>query len=204
MDLHLLECTVREARAKVADYRRVIKKQHSAADAALLRAYREILRGERVLDLYEVFANNGFDHSEVMPRLAIARADDAWCHLRRWTSRTVMVSRPEKSFTAWYAYRRQARSRVFTIPSQTLATTSDEDGLLPTGRAAVPTIPPDVRADLPGKLSGYAILWEADWEDVPYDPILLKPLGQNLYKVIAQWDLTELERAVLFDVRFGG
>jgi hypothetical protein len=65
-----------------------------------------------------------------------------------------------------------------------------------TFRAIVPTVPPLLRPR--HKLSGYTILWEADWtNEAPVDPALLKHLGGDLYAVVAVWDLTELERAVL-------
>ena len=41
------------------------------------------------------------------------------------------------------------------------------------------------------------ILWEAEWETVPRDPLLLRHLAGGLYAVMASWDLTPLERAVL-------
>jgi hypothetical protein len=47
------------------------------------------------------------------------------------------------------------------------------------------------------ELSNYHILWEADWEDAPVDPILLKQIDGNFFAVIAQWDLTNVERMVL-------
>ena len=62
----------------------------------------------------------------------------------------------------------------------------------------VPTIPPHL---LPkGNLyrGKYYILWEVeDWEEVPRDPILLKRLTKNLFAVLAQWDLTPLEQAII-------
>ena len=48
------------------------------------------------------------------------------------------------------------------------------------------------------------ILWEVtEWSSTPqsgpapYDPLLLKHLGGQLYAVLAEWDLTPLERAVM-------
>jgi hypothetical protein len=41
------------------------------------------------------------------------------------------------------------------------------------------------------------ILWEAEWQHVPSDPLLLRHITGPLYAVLASWDLTELERAVL-------
>lgn len=61
--------------------------------------------------------------------------------------------------------------------------------------AIVPIIPANLR---PAKaLHRYVILWEADWEAVPVDPMLLRHLHGDLYVVLAVWDLTPVERAVL-------
>lgn len=64
----------------------------------------------------------------------------------------------------------------------------------------VPHIPPALRPAR--KLENYHILWEADWQqDPPRDPMLLKRLAGTFYAVLAVWDLTDLERAVLNGVR---
>ena len=60
----------------------------------------------------------------------------------------------------------------------------------------VPIVPPQLRPHW--GLHNYHILWEADWQKVPpRDPALLERIGGDLYAVLAVWDLTELERAVL-------
>jgi hypothetical protein len=33
------------------------------------------------------------------------------------------------------------------------------------------------------------------------DPILLRPIGGDLYAVVAQWDLTEIERTIIAGTR---
>jgi len=47
----------------------------------------------------------------------------------------------------------------------------------------------------------YLMLWEAEWsvdQSVPPgDPALLSHIGGDLYEVLAEWDLTPLEQAVL-------
>ena len=65
-------------------------------------------------------------------------------------------------------------------------------------RAIVPNIPPALRPKRGLRL--YTILWEAEWSadpTAPTDPALLRRLGGDLYILLATWDLTELERAVL-------
>jgi len=60
----------------------------------------------------------------------------------------------------------------------------------------VPPVPPGLRPA--SAIGNYHVLWEAEWERVaPADPALLKHIGGDLYAVLAVWDLTELERAVL-------
>ena len=63
-------------------------------------------------------------------------------------------------------------------------------------KAIVPTVPPRFRPS--ASLSNYHILFEAEWDMIaPRDPALLKHIGGDLYAVLAVWDLTEVERAVL-------
>lgn len=65
------------------------------------------------------------------------------------------------------------------------------------GRAVVPSIPARFRPD--GDLSQYHILWEPIWEPTPPgDPILMKHLHGDFFVVLAQWDLTAIEKAALY------
>jgi hypothetical protein len=92
----------------------------------------------------------------------------------------------------------RAADRVFTYP----------DGTLPDGEfigqgewaAILPLIPPRLRP--PHGLDNYHLLWEAVWtrprtRRAPGDPALLKHIGGDLWAVLAVWDLTPLEQAVL-------
>jgi hypothetical protein len=48
-------------------------------------------------------------------------------------------------------------------------------------------------------LANYHVLWEAEWSKLPpHDPLLLRRIGAgDLWLVVAQWDLTPIERAAL-------
>jgi hypothetical protein len=44
----------------------------------------------------------------------------------------------------------------------------------------------------------YHVLWDAVWTpEPPIDPLLLKHCGGSLYAIVAAWDLTPLEQAVM-------
>jgi hypothetical protein len=55
----------------------------------------------------------------------------------------------------------------------------------------------------PKDFSKYYILWEANWEDPPGDPVLLKHIEDEFYAILAAWDLTQLEQEVLRSTRKG-
>jgi hypothetical protein len=65
--------------------------------------------------------------------------------------------------------------------------------------ARVPIVPPRFIPN--GSMKGYYILWEVDhWDEITppkRDPMLLKRINANAFVVIAAWDLTDVERAIL-------
>jgi hypothetical protein len=156
--------------------------------------YRQLAKGTPVISLRDAMAGAmraGAFTAQGLPSLAVTRADARWCHLR--VSRRDMQFSPEP----WPRGGRSEPSGVmqfdFTPPEGTTLPWSWEM------RAIVPIVPPALRPA--GALSGYHVLWEVErWEKVPRppgDPALLKRIGGDLYAVVAVWDLTELERAVL-------
>jgi hypothetical protein len=196
------DVTALKAREAFLAYRNLVREGRATEDDELLmRSYRAIAQGKRVLDLRETLKLGGLDE-QLRPRLAIARADlqhvvfgHSW-HAERWCyrpdgrsgrlpfsdGRAIAVTRgvypllDGASYVTKVEGKRPGYSRI---------------------RAAVPPIPAHLRPPATA-LSGLHILWEAEWEPVaPRDPILLKRIGGFLYAVLAQWDLTELERAVL-------
>lgn len=63
--------------------------------------------------------------------------------------------------------------------------------------APMPLIPGHLRPKV--ALDAYHVMWEAEWSRiVPKDPYLLRRIGKSdMFLVVAHWDLTEIERAVL-------
>lgn len=216
--------TITEARAegrrRFLEYRQILRESAGKgddatrdADALLMRSYREIARGRAVLDLAAVMRAAGLVPGQWYPKLAICRADAPYCHVRmringgatfsparaskRWGGREVETAKARTIVLApgtfpTYEHRLNPQIGYVRIPDPGAPARAWSE----TAEALVPTIPPAFRP--PFKLSGYCLLWEAVWSPAPpVDPLLLKPLGGNLYAVLAQWDLSPLERAVL-------
>ena len=176
-----------EARSAFLAYRRAFRdakdKEQAKQDGALMRGYRAIVNGQSVIDLHQAMRGAGVN-AQGLPKLAICRADETHCTV-------IMTANGRAHF-----YRGEDRWSFRTTPVSVPVDTFPRNPNGTRGTAILPSIPPQFRP--PAKLDGYYLLWEAEWRKVvPVDPMLLKHLGGSLYAVLAQWDLTPLERAVL-------
>jgi len=151
-------------------------------DWEIERIYRAIARGKTVISAFGAIIGAGVD-SLGRPRLALMRADQTWCICRFYDPEKVTFTNESHSHAAeWH----------FEIPW----TGRSRSPNVWNARARLPRIPPQHRP-ASGSLSGYHLLWEADWEDLPRDPMLLKRIGKDAWVVCAAWDLTEVELSVL-------
>jgi len=184
METNLISMDPAKAREAWQNYRAAIKHKHTKEDEILLRGYKHLAKGKKILDLIDVMQTAGIDNLG-RPRLAIARASWEMCWLYK-SSSTVTFSRDR-----WTSPR--ATHCLVNIPAQALPHSGDT---LYNLKARVPSIPP--RFKPAGSIDLYHILWDATWEqEPPHDPILLRHLGRNVYAVLASWDLSPLERALL-------
>jgi hypothetical protein len=174
--------------------KREILAERRESDEALMRGYRQLSLGMQVISLQDTIRAGGEDDQQ-RPRLAIARADEQTIRMARRADGSVTFE------GGWQrADHRDPRTRRnVSVPAGTLSRLPDRQngwaGETVFANATVPIVPPRLR---PGTLERYHILWEAEWRRVaPRDPALLRALGDGLYAVLAVWDLTELERAVL-------
>lgn len=193
MDLATIDMQPDAARKAFLEYRRAVQDGGSAEDEQIMLGYRELAKGRTLIRLSETIHDGGVDEMG-LPRLAVMQANATWCWVRRRASGSV-------TFQHLRDVDGRHRRGVYSFPEDTLPSV-DGPGWRKewTGnyRAMVPLIPPGLRP--PYKLGNYAILWEATWAPVPGppgDPALLRHIGGDLYAVLAIWDLTELERAVL-------
>lgn len=198
MDLATITMDPAEAEAKFEEYRAAVKERHDAEDEAIMKGFQRLARGDRLLSLRATMKAGGTELAQHtswngtvervrLPKLAVIRADSdmAYCSgVTRDRGATFYMDRnPHHNAT-----RRQT-----TVPNGTFRQVSPARHQF---AAMVPIVPPALRPR--AALSNYHILFEAEWkEEPPTDPALLRRLGGDLYAVVAVWNLTELERAVL-------
>ena len=166
----------------------------SAEDVATQRGYRALAKGAALIDLRAAFRSTGLDE-QGRPMLCIAAADAKWGRFKfNWPNDGggIFYSTGDRDRQS-----RSARLNV-TAPPGTFPRRTETGSLggLRSLAALAPSIPPEHRPA--HALSNYHLLWEAEWRlEPPGDPFLLRHLAGSLYVVLAQWDLTAVEQAVL-------
>lgn len=179
----------------------VLKKSEVEKEDEVFKAtYRALSQGHTLLNLATVLGEGGLDDNG-LPALAVARADWTTCFLQTDSDRVVFSPESWTSWS-WKAKRYQQPAvwfRQSIFPREFWHHQARADAKYPAvGRrkAIVPSIPALLRPE--GDLDKYHILWEAVWEPAPpVDPILLRHIAGHMYAVLAQWDLTPLERSVI-------
>jgi hypothetical protein len=163
-------------------------------DEALTAAYRMLSKGQQVLSLTQVLIAAGLN-KQALPNLAIVRADSPRVHVRS-TGREEIVFSTTGSWRDTkrdqvrtknvydYDWRRSDWRRVNGHPQ------------LEDVEALTPVVPPHLR---PKDLSKYHIMWEPNWQRraPDPDPFLLSRISDDLFVIVAVWDMTPLELAVL-------
>lgn len=195
MNVATIEMPVDEAQDQLVAYKEAVKRRHDDEMAMVLKGYKELAKGNALIKLSETMRQSGVDE-EGMPRLAVCRADERWCQVELYSDGAATF----KGFKVegWKGdqdHRAPSRKvaigpRVFPDLAQPWLHVSRKR------KALVPFVPAPLRPV--HHLRNYHILWEAEWQPTPpKDPYLLKRIGGDLFTVLASWDLTEIERAVL-------
>lgn len=201
MDVPTITMDREEAEARLAEYRqgrrRRVARELAAEWQRIEILYGELAKGTPVLDIEQVFHEAPLDERG-RPRIAIARADRRQVHFCwEWRSGLMVFNASEE--TAGHCG-----------PTLRIVVNARREAPHPStwpqnGYALVPLVPP--RAIPVGgrsALRDHFVLWEVEaWADrrigsqPDRDPFLLRHLDGTLYAVVAQWDLTELERRIL-------
>ena len=197
MEMPTIEMPRAEARKLFLEYRHAVRERHNAEDEMIMRGYRALSQGHQVINLLDVMKAGGVDE-QGRPKFAIARAHMKRITMRRWSSGAVMFDAAGKLHQQRSTDRTSFPTR--TLPQAELQARNWQGEVVTTtwieATAIVPNIPPALRPA--HALSNYHILWEAEWTAIaPRDPALLRHAGGWLYVVLATWELTALEQAVL-------
>lgn len=189
MNVSLITMEPEQAQAKLEAYRAQLRKRADDEYEAAEAGYKALAEGKSLINLAEAIQGGGLG-ADGRPKLAVARADADEVRL--------FLGDNEVTFRTGAANRgRPARANAHRIAVQGASWRTRA------GYALVPMVPADVR---PARvnLSKCVILWEVvQWAErsnfarPDRDPYLLRQIAGDLYAVLASWDLTELERAIM-------
>lgn len=196
MDLKPFTMSPDAARREFLAYKAAVANSGTAEDSAIMRGYKEIAAGKRVICLRDVMRAGGLKENGY-PNLAIARADQARVFVEFAFDGSCKFYSPRVS-RRW-SRQDYASGTVINVSADAFPDFRRADGSKRRERkqTVVPIVPPQYRPQF--SLKNYHVLFEVDeWLLAPpVDPALLKDLGGGLYAVLAVWDLSPLERAVL-------
>ncbi|HDN05540.1 MAG TPA: hypothetical protein ENF90_00920 [Candidatus Bathyarchaeota archaeon] len=167
----------------------------------LRRIYGHMYHGGKVIDVYESFRKAGLNE-DGDPRLAIARADGVFCYCVKRDDGSAVYSIQRFKWDATYSWYspRKCYGEIM-LPKGTFNFPKDSYGHVRRQhiQCPVPIVPTTILADLRYALRNYHIIWEvSEWKPTPpKDPILVKMVTPNIALVLATWNLTRLERAVI-------
>ena len=170
-------------------------------DHECMRAYQLLAQGRLVIKAIESVKLAGIKTEGAdagFPKLALCRADAPSCKisLLQDGSADMHAGDVERRSRGWRRGGGSIQSRnCFVFPAGTFPAPRMDRRWR--GEALVPTPPVHLRPKR--GLANYHVLWEAEWTRiVPHDPMLLRRIGRSdLWAVVAMWELTEVERAVL-------
>ena len=166
----------------------------------LKRLYHILSTGKKIIDLRKCFMAAGWNDKNE-PRLAICslgfekRVQAIISPTTSATSEITFVAqtKPINSWNPFNSWKRNARISLAMPPFKEPKPQARRELIAP-----IPIVPP--RYLPPAKdLREYFILWEVpDWHALPKrDPLLLKRIGDFTFVVLAAWDMTPLEQAML-------
>lgn len=205
MNVQTIEMDPQEARERLREYRTALHRSADEEYQAAAAGYEELAKGTPLLQYGPAIAGAPQDE-QARPMLAIARADRTQVEFvwRRGTRATFTTT----SLGRWDQRLGEDHQLILDIEMREPHGRTYGQGWIDTvrGYALVPMVPPAALRACGGRsnLRDHLILWEVEkWSDSPLraipdrDPYLLRPIHGDLCAVVAEWDLTELERSVM-------
>ncbi len=203
MDAAAITMDKEEAQVHYREYLDATKVRKEKYVEELKNLYRYLANGARVIDIYKAFNQSGVN-GDGEPMLAIAPASVKEIHFNkeslggghfskgRWADRET-VALPSGTFPNWTVFgatevknKGMDEFQIGNIKRVEIT-------------AKVPLIPA-VALPESKSLDGYYILFEVEkWSAIPVakDPYLLKKINANAFVVLAEWDISDVELAVM-------
>lgn len=209
MNVNLLAIPKRQAEKEYESYAQVLKQNRKEEYLEELKTlYRHLAKGKKIINIYDAFQKVGLIAEQNTPKLAIVQANAKMCYFEKREHGTGKFSKyPQEDY-------RTPKSEFYydvLMPSQTypewetgifpdqwnkgLTVTRIKNRILET---RVPIVP--ARLLPKAGLHNYHIIWEVDKWNVrkaPVDPILVKRVTKNMFVVLAVWDLSPIEQAII-------
>lgn len=189
MEVSKLSVDADKAREMYERYRSHRQAQ-TPQDQEIETIYKKISEGKTVIRALASIRDAGLN-AEGLPKLAIARADQPRVLLRDTFANNQAVFSHDGSGS--WTKRNESRDKIIRVPWDGFILPKSGNYLY---EAIVPLIPVHLRPRR--ALHRYHVLWEAEWNKrYPVDPYLLRRFGADAWVVVAAWDLTDVERAVM-------
>jgi len=204
MEVEQLAVPKKKAQEEYEAYKQELRYAKTQFNRDMLGLYAHMKHGGKVIDLWEAMKMAGLN-KDGDPRLAITNADSPKVRFTKdWTwQNNVTVSNGGIFIPlAYYGYRRRDNHKI-VIPKGFFPDWAKDPKTGSILREQIETVTPIVPAKILNplrshKLENYHILWEVeDWKLVPKDPMLLKRITPNMFLILATWNLSKLERAVI-------
>jgi len=208
MELEELVVERKAVEAELENIKQAIKEGYISKRTTLARdlmaVYGHLKHGGKIVDVYEAFHKAGL--KEEHPKFAIVSFDARWCYLYKKMNGGAIFSNENKG--RWDVHAVKGNGDV-ELPPDTYEWQREEDKREIVGgtrfKTVAPMVPPRVVNIASAKLTPqhYHVIFEPEvWAKSkvprpPGDPILVKRLTPNIFGVVATWDLTKLERAVI-------
>lgn len=195
MDIETFGASKEEAKKLWKDYVEACKKNPKDKFLQDMKnVYNQLRQGRKVVDMNTVFQRSGLTFNSE-PRLAIALASEkkVTCIYQKDGTVKFLNTHAQSWDTSAHKQDVVIKGIFPEIPKDKLRQFQSELTL----ETIVPKIPASIRPE--GNLENYYVLWEVDeWKLAPpKDPYLLRRINNNIFVVVAGWDLSELERAVM-------
>lgn len=213
MDLVTQQMPARAAREAFLEYKHSIEARQRKErdqleqrildeDKELMAAYRVMSRGRRVINFTEACANMGWKPGPTwgLPKVAICRASAKRCALAfpyYYRSQDPVFVDDARTGRHWNHSTLSRPKSAIQMPRDLWDLAALKANSNKIFRCKVPTIPLRHRP-AEGQLHRYHLIFEAEWDlTPPLDPFLVKRVSKHFFAVIAQWDLTPLERSLV-------